>query len=104
MNIQKAFGLKVQQLRKESGMSQERFALSIDMDRTYLASVEAGKRNISLCNIEKIAKGLNIEVPQNYYIDDDPEKGPIKSWRCHANMMYTNWLNYYVYQVTPYEL
>ena len=62
MNIQKAFGLKVQQLRKESGMSQEKFALSIDMDRTYLASVEAGKRNISLCNIEKIAKGLNISV------------------------------------------
>lgn len=64
MNIQKAFGLKVQQLRKESGMSQEKFALSIDMDRTYLASVEAGKRNISLCNIEKIAKGLNISVSE----------------------------------------
>ena len=64
LNIQKAFGLKVQQLRKESGMSQERFALSIDMDRTYLASVEAGKRNISLCNIEKIAKGLNISVSE----------------------------------------
>ena len=62
MNIQKAFGLKIQQLRKESEMSQEKFALSIDMDRTYLASVEAGKRNISLCNIEKIAKGLNISV------------------------------------------
>lgn len=64
MNIQKAFGLKVQQLRKEVGMSQEKFALSIDMDRTYLASVEAGKRNISLCNIEKIAKGLNISVSE----------------------------------------
>lgn len=51
-----------------------------------------------------VAKGLDIEVPQNYYIDDDPEKGPIKSWRCHANMMYTNWLNYYVYQATPYDL
>ncbi|MDO4169810.1 MAG: homoserine O-succinyltransferase [Lachnospiraceae bacterium] len=51
-----------------------------------------------------IAKGLDIDIPQNYYIDDDPEKGPIKSWRCHANMMYTNWLNYYVYQLTPYDL
>lgn len=51
-----------------------------------------------------ITKGLDIEIPQNYYVDDDPSKGPIKSWRCHANMMYTNWLNYYVYQVTPYEL
>lgn len=64
MDIQKAFGLKVQQLRKETGMSQEKFALSIDMDRTYLASVEAGKRNISLRNIEKIAKGLNITVSE----------------------------------------
>lgn len=64
MDIQKAFGLKVQQLRREAGMSQEKFALSIDMDRTYLASVEAGKRNISLCNIEKIAKGLNITVSE----------------------------------------
>ena len=64
MSIQKAFGLKVQQLRKETGMSQEKFALSIDMDRTYLASVEAGKRNISLCNIEKIAKGLNLSVSE----------------------------------------
>lgn len=64
MDIQKAFGLKVQQLRRETEMSQEKFALSIDMDRTYLASVEAGKRNISLCNIEKIAKGLNITISE----------------------------------------
>ena len=64
MSIQKAFGLRVQQLRKETGMSQEKFALSIDMDRTYLASVEAGRRNISLCNIEKIAKGLNLTVSE----------------------------------------
>ncbi|MCQ2491684.1 MAG: homoserine O-succinyltransferase [Lachnospiraceae bacterium] len=51
-----------------------------------------------------IGKGLEIDVPQHYYVDDDPAKGPIKSWRCHANMMYTNWLNYYVYQITPYDL
>lgn len=62
MNIQEQFGLRVQRLRKETGMSQEKFALSIEMDRTYLASVEAGKRNISLCNIEKIAKGLGLSV------------------------------------------
>lgn len=62
MDIQKAFGLKVQQLRKENGMSQEKFALSIDMDRTYLASVEAGKRNLSLQNIKKIADGLEISL------------------------------------------
>ena len=64
MDIQKSFGLRVQQLRKETGLSQEKFALSIDMDRTYLASVEAGKRNISLCNIQKIAKGLNLSTSE----------------------------------------
>ena len=64
LDIQKAFGLRVQQLRKETGMSQEKFALSIDMDRTYLASVESGKRNISLNNIKKIADGLNISISE----------------------------------------
>ena len=62
MNIQKAFVLRVQQLRKGTGMSQEKFALSIDMDRTYLASIEAGKRNPALQNIKKIADGLGISL------------------------------------------
>ena len=62
MDIQKVFGLRVQQLRKETGLSQEKFALSIDMDRTYLASVEAGRRNISINNIKKIVDGLNMSI------------------------------------------
>lgn len=49
-------------------------------------------------------KGLDIAVPKNYYPDDDPSKTPVLSWRCHANTLYTNWLNYYVYQETPYVL
>lgn len=64
MDIQQSFGLRVQQLRKATGMSQEKFALSIDMDRTYLASVEAGKRNISINNIKKIAVGLSITISE----------------------------------------
>lgn len=64
MDIQQSFGLRVQQLRKATGMSQEKFALSIDMDRTYLASVEAGKRNISINNIKKIADGLSITISE----------------------------------------
>ena len=51
-----------------------------------------------------VAKGLEIELPKNYYPNNDPEQRPNLSWRAHANAMYTNWLNYYVYQVTPYEL
>lgn len=49
-----------------------------------------------------LAKGLPIELPKNYYPDDDPERRPQLLWRAHANTLYTNWLNYYVYQVTPY--
>lgn len=62
MSIQKEFGTRIQSLRKERNLSQEKFALLIDMDRTYYASVEAGKRNISICNIKKIADGLEISI------------------------------------------
>lgn len=49
-------------------------------------------------------KGLDIEVPKNYYPDDDPAQRPRLQWRSHSNNLYTNWLNYYVYQTTDYEL
>ena len=62
--IAKQLGEKIKQLRKETGLSQEKFALKIDMDRTYFATVESGKRNISLQNIEKIAKGLNVTISE----------------------------------------
>lgn len=49
-------------------------------------------------------KGLPIELPENYYPGDDSEQRPLLTWRAHGNNLYSNWLNYYVYQVTPYEL
>ena len=49
-------------------------------------------------------KGLPIQVPKNYYPDDDCTRRPNLLWRSHCNNLYTNWLNYYVYQVTPYDL
>ena len=64
MLIQRAFGRRIQALRKEKGFSQERFALIIEMDRTYYASVEAGRRNISLVNIKKIADGFGISLSE----------------------------------------
>lgn len=51
-----------------------------------------------------LSKGLEIAMPKNYYPDDDPEKTPLLKWRATANNLYTNWLNYYVYQATPYDL
>lgn len=49
-------------------------------------------------------KGLSIQVPYNYYPNNDPKQKPLLQWRSHSNNLYSNWLNYYVYQVTPYEL
>lgn len=49
-------------------------------------------------------KGEDIKIPVNYFPDDDPEKEPVVRWRAHANLLYCNWLNYFVYQTTPYDL
>lgn len=54
--------------------------------------------------IRDCGKGLNPEIPAHYFPDDDPEKEPFLQWRSHSINLYSNWLNYYVYQVTPYEL
>lgn len=49
-------------------------------------------------------KGMDIKLPKNYYPENDPDNKPLLLWRAHANNLYTNWLNYYVYQITPYDL
>ena len=51
-----------------------------------------------------LSKGLPIEMPQNYYRNDDPEQGPLVRWRSVANLLFSNWMNYYVYQETPYDI
>ena len=51
-----------------------------------------------------LGKGMDIQPPKNYYQGDDPSVRPLLMWRAHANNLYTNWLNYYVYQSTPYDL
>ena len=58
------FGNRILELRQHTGLSQEKFALKIGMDRTYYASVESGKRNISLNNIKKIADGFEISLSE----------------------------------------
>lgn len=50
-----------------------------------------------------VARGLPIDVPKNYYPDDDPSRAPLVRWRGHANLLFANWLNYHVYQVTPFH-
>ena len=51
-----------------------------------------------------LGKGLPIDMPKNYYRDNDPEKGPLVRWRSVANLLFSNWMNYYVYQETPYDI
>ena len=51
-----------------------------------------------------LGKGLPIQMPYNYYRDNDPTKEPLVTWRAHGNLLFQNWLNYYVYQETPYDI
>ncbi|MBQ6469677.1 MAG: homoserine O-succinyltransferase [Lachnospiraceae bacterium] len=65
---------------------------------------EYGRTTLRKEYIRDVGKGLNPDIPYNYFPGDDPEKEPVLTWRSHANNLYTNWLNYYVYQTTPYAL
>ena len=51
-----------------------------------------------------VKKGMEIQIPQNYFPQNDPEQVPFVKWRSHANLLYSNWLNYFVYQTTPYNI
>lgn len=71
LSIQEEFGVCIRELRQIQGISQEKFALKINMDRTYYASVESGHRNISLINMEKIATGLEVSLSQIFKMIDE---------------------------------
>jgi len=51
-----------------------------------------------------LAKGLSVDKPANYYKNDDPSLGPLVRWRGHSNLLFSNWLNYFVYQETPFDI
>ena len=82
----------------------------------YLAIAEGGKKIFVTGHPEydrytlnneyhrDLGRGLDVSVPYNYYPEDDPQQRPLLQWRSHSNNLYSNFLNYYVYQVTPYEL
>ncbi len=62
MDIRAKFGLRIKVLRKEKGWSQENLALTADLDRTYVPSIESGKRNVSIVVLEKLAKAFELEI------------------------------------------
>lgn len=69
MDIRVRIGIRLRELRNEKGLSQEKFSFICELDRTYIASIEQGKRNVSIVNIEKIAKALNISI-QDFFTSD----------------------------------
>jgi transcriptional regulator with XRE-family HTH domain len=62
MDIKEKIGLRLRELRADKGLSQEKFSFECNLDRTYIASIEQGKRNVSVVNIEKIAQAFNLSV------------------------------------------
>ncbi len=78
---------------------------SVDMRKVFVfGHPEYEKNTLDAEYRRDVDKGLDIEVPKNYYIDDDISKGIHVSWFSHAQLLYNNWLNYYVYQTTPFNL
>lgn len=65
---------------------------------------EYDRNTLSKEYFRDIKKGLVINIPENYFPDDNPEKTPVMTWHSHASMLFSNWLNYFVYQGTPYDL
>ena len=72
----------------------------------YAARVQAESPVVARWNeyMRDVNKGLPIAVPRNYYRNNNPALGPVVRWRGHANLLFTNWLNYYVYQETPFRI
>ncbi|MCD8391305.1 MAG: homoserine O-succinyltransferase [Firmicutes bacterium] len=87
-----------------------------DKAGVYIVSTKKGKRIFVMGHSEydpntlkeeywrDVEKGANPKVPKNYFPDDDPTKEPIVHWRSHASLLFSNWLNYFVYQITPYDI
>ncbi len=101
-DIKKVKGLKIISSSEESGIN----ILSARKGRQLFITGHAEYSRGTLDNEYRrdLAKKLPIEIPKNYYRDDDPTKEPVMRWKSHANLFFSNWLNYYVYQETPYDL
>ena len=78
---------------------------SVDNRRIFITGhPEYDADTLALEYKRDLDKGIDPSIPENYFIDDDPSKPPRVTWRSHAQLLYNNWLNYYVYQTTPYDL
>lgn len=82
------------------------YIVTAKSERQFFVTGHSEYDNITLANeyFRDKSKGLDIALPKNYFPDNDPTKTPPQTWRAHANLLYSNWLNYFVYQTTPYKL
>jgi homoserine O-succinyltransferase len=82
------------------------FALKSNDNRRFFLTGHAEYDGDTLKNeyIRDLEKGINPAIPENYFPENDPSKPPVVRWKAHAQLLFSNWLNYYVYQTTPYDL
>ena len=101
-DVKKVKDLKVLSTSKEAGL----YAVSTKNGKQIFITGHSEYDADTLMNeyLRDVSQGLPIEMPKNYFKDNDPKKGPVVSWRSHANLLYSNWLNYFVYQTTPYDI
>jgi homoserine O-succinyltransferase len=101
-DIKKCKDLKILAASKEAGI----YAVSSDKGKHIFITGHSEYDRDTLKDeyLRDKKKGLDIQVPVNYFPNDDPTKTPIVSWRSHANLLFSNWLNYFVYQTTPFNL
>ena len=101
-DIKKVKGLKILASSKETGV----YAVSTSKGKQIFVTGHSEYDKDTLKNeyLRDKEKGLEIDIPKNYFSNDDPTKEPIVSWRAHANLLFSNWLNYFVYQTTPYDI
>lgn len=95
-------GLKLLASSDETGV----YAIATDGGRQVFITGHSEYDADTLKNeyLRDLAAGLNPIIPKNYFPDDDPTKQPLVTWRAHANLLWCNWLNYFVYQTTPYDI
>ena len=101
-DIEKISELKILSSSKKTGV----YAVSTKNGRQIFITGHSEYDADTLKNeyLRDLSQGKPIHIPENYFEDNDPSKPPIVSWRAHANLLYSNWLNYFVYQSTPYDI
>jgi homoserine O-succinyltransferase len=101
-DVEKIPGLKILASSPEAGV----YAISSKGGRQIFVTGHSEYDPETLLNeyIRDKSQGLPITVPENYFPDDDDTRSPIVRWRGHGNLLFSNWLNYFVYQTTPYDI